>query len=77
MQPFKWILDFDDKQAIIPGNGTAKISFLFSTDAAKYIAALLDLDNWPELSRFKGSTLGPIEMVESAEKITGNPNFMQ
>ncbi|KAF2018119.1 NAD(P)-binding protein [Aaosphaeria arxii CBS 175.79] len=71
LHSFKWILDFDNKRAIIPGDGTTKISFLFSADVAKYVVALLDLDRWPELSRFRGSTVTPKEMVEAAEKVTG------
>jgi nucleoside-diphosphate-sugar epimerase len=71
MHSFRWILDFDNQRAVIPGDGKTKISFLFSKDVAKYVTGLLELDSWPELSRFEGDTLTPHEMVEIAERVTG------
>ncbi|RAR11857.1 NAD(P)-binding protein [Stemphylium lycopersici] len=72
MKPFKYALDFDNRKAAIPGDGMAPVTFLHSTDVAKYIAALLEEEaQWPEISAFASDKLTWNGLVELAEKVTG------
>lgn len=72
MKPFKYALDFDNRKAALPGDGEASVTFLHSTDVAKYIAALLDEEKrWPEFSAFASDKLTWNKVVETAERVTG------
>ncbi|KAJ4353203.1 uncharacterized protein N0V89_004929 [Didymosphaeria variabile] len=71
MKPFKYVLDFDNRKAAIPGDGEQPVSFLHTADLARYIGALLEEDDWPELSAFVADTLSWKEFVGIAEKVTG------
>ncbi|CAN9100423.1 unnamed protein product [Alternaria alternata] len=72
MKPFKYALDFDNRKAALPGDGKASVTFLHSTDVAKYIAALLDEEKrWPEFSAFASDKLTWNKVVETAERVTG------
>ncbi|CAN9112197.1 unnamed protein product [Alternaria sp. RS040] len=72
MKPFKYALDFDNQKAALPGDGEASVTFLHSTDVAKYIAALLDEEKrWPEFSAFASDKLTWNKVVETAERVTG------
>ena len=75
MKPFKYALDFDSRKAAIPGDGKAPVTFLHSTDVARYIAALLEEEaQWPEISAFASDKLTWNDLVELAEKATGKPS---
>ncbi|KAK7193364.1 hypothetical protein DPSP01_010975 [Paraphaeosphaeria sporulosa] len=72
MKPFKYVLDFDARRAAVPGDGTQKVSFLHTTDLARYVAALLeDEGEWPEVSAFVGGVASWGEFVRIAERVTG------
>lgn len=71
MKPVKYALDFDSHQAAIPGDGETPITLLHSVDLAKYIAAMLEQENWPEVSAFVGDRMSWGEMVRVAERVTG------
>ncbi|RYN40107.1 hypothetical protein AA0113_g377 [Alternaria arborescens] len=72
MKPFKYALDFDNRKAALPGDGEASVTFLHSTDVAKYIAALLNEEKrWPEFSAFASDKLTWNKVVEIAERVTG------
>ncbi|KAL1800893.1 hypothetical protein ACET3X_001235 [Alternaria dauci] len=72
MKPFKYALDFDNRKAALPGDGEASVTFLHSTDVAKYIAALLDEEKrWPEFSAFASDKLTWNKLVGIAERVTG------
>ncbi|RYN45251.1 hypothetical protein AA0114_g9239 [Alternaria tenuissima] len=72
MKPFKYALDFDNRKAALPGDGKASVTFLHSTDVAKYIAALLDEEKrWSEFSAFASDKLTWNKVVETAERVTG------
>lgn len=71
MKPFKYVLDFEGRQATVPGDGNQSVSFLHTTDLSRYIAALLEEEEWPEVSAFAASSLTWNQFVEVAERVTG------
>jgi nucleoside-diphosphate-sugar epimerase len=72
MKPLNYALDFKNRKAALPGDGEAPVTFMHSTDVAKYIAALLDEEKkWPELSPFASDKLTWNKVVEIAERVTG------
>ncbi|KAI4948172.1 hypothetical protein J4E91_006166 [Alternaria rosae] len=72
MKPFNYALDFKNRKAVLPGDGNSAVSFMHSTDVAKYIVAMLDEQKkWPELSPLATDSLTWKKAVEMAEKITG------
>ncbi|CAI9630187.1 hypothetical protein GT037_010825 [Alternaria burnsii] len=72
LPPMTWVVDFEHRQARIPGDGMDPFTVLHSHDIAKYIAELLDDGRpWPEMSAFAGDRLSFNDMVEMAENITG------
>lgn len=46
--PLTFVLDIANKTAAIPGTGNEPIVFTYSFDVAKFVAAALDLPDWPE-----------------------------
>ncbi|CAI6340400.1 unnamed protein product [Periconia digitata] len=72
---FKYVLDFENRRAAIPGDGTDSITFLHSRDVGRYVAALVDEaedgKEWPEISAFAGDRMTWGEAVKLAEEVTG------
>jgi nucleoside-diphosphate-sugar epimerase len=71
MKPFSYAIDFHHRRAAIPGKGTVPVAFLHSNDLAKYIAAMLEQDSWPEFSAFAGDKMSWGELLALAEQVTG------
>jgi hypothetical protein len=71
MKPFSYAIDFHHRRAAIPGDGTASVAFLHSNDMAKYIAAMLEQNSWPEFSAFAGDRMSWGELLTLAEEVTG------
>jgi hypothetical protein len=71
MKPFSYAVDFHHHRASIPGDGTAPVTFLHSNDLAKYIAAMLEQESWPEYSAFAGDRMSWGELLKLAEEVTG------
>jgi len=71
MKPFSYAITFYHRRAAIPGDGTAPVAFLHSSDLAKYIAAMLEQNNWPEFSPFAGDKMSWGELLALAEEVTG------
>ncbi|KAF2819351.1 nmrA-like family protein [Ophiobolus disseminans] len=71
MKPFSYAIDFNKRRAAIPGDGTAPVAFLHSRDLAKYIAAMLEQDNWSIFSPFAGDRMSWGELLSLAEEVTG------
>jgi nucleoside-diphosphate-sugar epimerase len=77
MKPFYYALDFQNRKAVLPGDGEAPVTFMHSTDVAKYIAAMLDEQKkWPELSPFATDKLTWNKVVEIAERVTGESSLV-
>ncbi|KAJ5216724.1 uncharacterized protein N7469_011589 [Penicillium citrinum] len=64
-------IDCYKREACIPGDGSAKITMIYSYDAATLIAKLLELDEWTEFSFCNGedTTLG--QALKDAEEVLG------
>jgi len=56
---------------VLPGDGEAKMSMTFTTDAARYIALALELDQWPRILTTAASTVSLNELVRLVEKNLG------
>lgn len=73
MKPVKYILDFENHRAAVPGSGDEYISMLHTIDLGKYVGALLDVElgGWDEVSAFVGDRTTWNEVVRVAERVTG------
>jgi nucleoside-diphosphate-sugar epimerase len=71
MKPFSYAIDFHHQRAAIPGDGTSPIAFLHTNDLAKYIAAMLEQDSWPQFSAFAGDRMSWSDLLAIAEEVTG------
>ena len=69
MKQFTYFLDFKSKKAALPGDGEATATFLHSVDIAKYTAALLNEEKWPETSAFASDRMSWIDLVKMAERV--------
>ncbi|KAH7127739.1 hypothetical protein B0J13DRAFT_645737 [Dactylonectria estremocensis] len=71
MQPSTSILDIPNAAAGIPGTGNEPIIFSHTTDVAKFVAALLDSDEWDPVSYVVGDKLTWNEFLGFAEDVRG------
>lgn len=70
LRPLCFFVDPSRGQAVLPGDGEAKMSMTFTTDAARYIALALDLQEWPRVMTTAASTITLNELVRLIEKST-------
>lgn len=68
LRPLCFFVDPLKGEAILPGDGEAKMSMTFTTDAARYIALALELDQWPRIMTTAVSTITLNELVRLIEK---------
>ncbi|UNI22898.1 hypothetical protein JDV02_008742 [Purpureocillium takamizusanense] len=54
-------------QAVLPGDGEARMSMTFTTDVARYVALALELPRWPRVLTTAASTISLNELVRLAE----------
>jgi len=71
LQGIHLILDLENAKAVIPGNGQSKISFTHTTDVAKFVAAAISVDKWPEKFVIVGDRRPVGEIVGIAEEVKG------
>ncbi|VUC37259.1 unnamed protein product [Clonostachys rosea] len=71
LRPSLFGLDIAAREAAIPGDGNDRFSLTYTWDVAKFVVALQDLDEWPEVSRFAGDIITWNEFVRIAEEATG------
>ncbi|KAI1127490.1 NAD(P)-binding protein [Nemania abortiva] len=71
LRPLYFFIDPASGQAVLPGDGEAKMSMTFSSDAARYIALALDLAKWPRILTTVTSTVTLNELVGLAQKNLG------
>ncbi|KAJ9616966.1 hypothetical protein H2200_000686 [Cladophialophora chaetospira] len=72
MPPLCFAVDMDGRKAAIPGTGNEIIAFTYSFDVAKFVAAALDLETWPETTYCYGEKTTFNEFVKLAEQLTGS-----
>lgn len=68
LRPLCFFVDPASGQAVLPDDGEAKMSMTFTTDAARYIALALELDQWPRIMTTATSTVSLNELVRLVEK---------
>ena len=62
-------VDIMSQQAAIPGDGTARVTFTYSYDVARFVVRLLSDESWPRESRIAGDVLTWNEFVRTAEEV--------
>lgn len=72
LRPLRFFIDPEQGQAVLPGDGEARISMTYTTDAGRYTALALDLETWPrrELT-MAATTVSLNELVALVEKSLG------
>ncbi|KAM5371253.1 hypothetical protein ACJZ2D_008173 [Fusarium nematophilum] len=65
------IVDHENRKAAVPGDGNSPVVLTHSTDVARFVAASLDLEEWPEASFIHGDKLTLNELVAFAESAKG------
>ncbi|KAK3300633.1 uncharacterized protein B0H64DRAFT_315727 [Chaetomium fimeti] len=71
LRPLCFFVDPENGLAVLPGDGEARMSMTFTTDAARYIALALELDKWPRVMTTASSTVSLNELVALFEKSLG------
>ncbi|KAL5603571.1 hypothetical protein FOVSG1_006321 [Fusarium oxysporum f. sp. vasinfectum] len=71
MQPSTLILDIPNAAAGIPGTGDTPVIFTHTTDVARFVAALLNSDNWDPVSYVVGDKVTWNEFLRLAEQVRG------
>jgi hypothetical protein len=71
LRPLCFFVDPASGQAVLPNDGEAKMSMTFTTDAARYIALALELDEWPRIMTTAASTVSLNELVRLVEESLG------
>ncbi|RGP67060.1 isoflavone reductase like irl [Fusarium longipes] len=65
-------IDIPNRKAAIPGSGDVPVTFTFSKDVARYVAAYLDAERWEQRTFIVGDKVTLNHMVEIAEEVTGD-----
>ena len=72
LTPVVIVLDIQHKVAGIPGSGKTPVVFTTTKDVGRFVVASLGLEKWSERSIMVGDRKTWNEVVEIAEKVTGN-----
>jgi nucleoside-diphosphate-sugar epimerase len=67
----QFFIDLDHNFAAIPGDGERFMVFTHSTDAARFVVAMIDLPKWPRLSFYAGDRLTLKQFLDRAEATKG------
>lgn len=72
LTPLVFAVDIANKTAAIPGaTGDEIITFTYTKDLAKFVAASLDLPKWDEVMHCYSDNASLKELVQIAEEMTG------
>lgn len=71
LRPLCFFIDPASGQAVLPGDGEARMSMTFTTDAARYIALALELNEWPRILVTAASCVSLNELVRLVEESLG------
>ncbi|KAH8807668.1 hypothetical protein F5884DRAFT_345008 [Xylogone sp. PMI_703] len=71
LTPIYMVVDMQNKAAAIPGTGNEPMSFTYTFDVGKFVAALLDLPKWDKVTYCYGDHLTWNEFVKLAEEARG------
>ena len=67
----RFVVDVQNHTATLPGDGTSSLVYTRVEDIAAFVAALLDLSEWPETSQVIGDLMTWNDLVALAESIRG------
>ncbi|RSL53855.1 hypothetical protein CEP53_007604 [Fusarium sp. AF-6] len=71
LRNFPWAFDFPSHRAVISGTGNEPITLTYSKDIARFVARLVEEEEWPEYSFISGSDVTQNQIVAIAEKVLG------
>ncbi|RGP67722.1 hypothetical protein FSPOR_5912 [Fusarium sporotrichioides] len=71
LEPWINVLNMKSKWAAIPGDGSVQASFITSQDMSRFVARLMDIEEWDKISAIRGVTHSFDELVQIAEKARG------
>lgn len=71
LEPWLNVLNMESKWAAIPGDWSVQASFVTSQDMSRFLARLMDVDKWDQISAIRGVTLSLDELLHIAEKARG------
>ncbi|THX80309.1 hypothetical protein D6D04_04656 [Aureobasidium pullulans] len=71
LTPPPFAIDVDNKAATIPGSGDDKMVFTYTYDVARFIAEVLTLPKWDEITTIVGDRVTLNEFVQLAEEARG------
>ena len=69
--PINFVVNVGECTADIPGTGEEGVAYTRVQDIARFVAASLDLEKWPEVSRMAGEMTTYNKIVAQAETIRG------
>ncbi|KAK3319634.1 hypothetical protein B0T19DRAFT_432790 [Cercophora scortea] len=69
--PFSLVVDTASNKAAIPGDGNTKVSFIHSTDLARFVVASLELSGWEHVTTLVGDKMTWNEFVGLVEGVKG------
>ncbi|CAG9988028.1 unnamed protein product [Clonostachys byssicola] len=71
LHPWINVLNMEQKWAVIPGDGSAKATFITTQDMAKFLARMMDLEKWSKVTLIFGETLSFKDLLQLAEEVRG------
>lgn len=75
MAPTTFVVDMANKAATIPGTGNEPMTFTYTFDVAKFVAAFLDVPKWEETTYCYGDKTTWNEFLQLAEDARGTSAF--
>ncbi|KAL3470443.1 hypothetical protein BJX99DRAFT_251232 [Aspergillus californicus] len=69
LKPNVFVIDLANRVAAIPGDGNVSVTFTYTFDLARFVVAVLDLDEWTDESRVIGDEMSWNGFVEMAERV--------
>ncbi|KAI9155679.1 NAD(P)-binding protein [Paramyrothecium foliicola] len=71
LHPWINILSMENKWAAIPGDGSAKATFITTQDMSRFVAHLMDAPEWDKESCIVGNEMSFNDLLRSAEEARG------
>ena len=69
--PMPLFVDISNAAAAIPGDGNEPVILTHTTDVGRFVAALLDVEGWDEVSFVAGDKVSMNTLLAYAENATG------
>ncbi|KAG8672384.1 hypothetical protein FPOAC1_005651 [Fusarium poae] len=71
LEPWINVVNMKSKWAAIPGDRSVQASFITSQDMSRFVARLMDIEEWDRISAIRGITLSFDQLLQTAEKARG------